>query len=246
MLEGEESWKVKPMPVPEIIGDEPDLNPMGQNDEIYSTSIRFPYSIVGNISTGTMWDEQLGEWQIIEIPIALFHYNPVTKRLYTINASQAVITFEHKASRRSRSIPAVSYPSQSEQRLRQLAVNFDRIAPEYRILSRARRAVKKKTGYVIITTRSIVSGSNELDNFISHKENRGFNVYVMTEDIWGGGTGDTAAENIRSWLISNYQRLHIEYVLLIGNPNSSTGDVPMKMLYPRENESDYRWKYFRR
>jgi len=230
------TWEVKPTPPPSTwdgtkvitLDEEPAENP-------YSVSIRFPYEIVGTIGSGTIWDKGVGEWQIIDIPVALFHYNPVTKGLFTLNSTQAVITFEHNPAKRSESIPAVSSPSQIEQRLKQLVVNFDEIAPEYRTLRKARSVSNEKTGYVIITTRSIVNSSNQLDNFVSHKQTRGFNVHVMTEDIWGGGTGDRAAENIRKWLKDNYVKLNIEYVLLIGNPNPSTGDVPMKMLYPRNN-----------
>jgi hypothetical protein len=78
-----------------------------------------------------------------------------------------------------------------------------------------------------------------LANFISSKENRGFTVYLVTEESWGGGTGDTAAENIRNWLINNYLSLSLQYVLLIGNPHPGIGDVPMKMLWPRKNVWDW-------
>ena len=69
---------------------------------------------------------------------------------------------------------------------------------------------------------------------------RGFTVEVVTEDVWGGGTGDTAAENIRDWLSNNYENKNIEYVLLIGNPDPNSGDVPMKMLWPRSDAEKYR------
>ncbi len=235
-----ESWEVKATPPPSTwdgekvitLEEEPDDNP-------YATSIRFPYDIVGTVSSGTIWDKGIGEWQIIDIPVALFHYNPITKGLFTLKSDQAIITFEHKPAGRSKARPVIASPGRVEQRLRQLVVNFDRMAPEYRTLSKARSGDREKTGYVIITTRSIVSGSGQLNTFVSHKQARGFNVHVMTEDMWGGGTGDTAAENIREWLKDNYVRLNIEYVLLIGDPNPSTGDVPMKMLWPRNNATYY-------
>ena len=87
--------------------------------------------------------------------------------------------------------------------------------------------------YAIITTEEILNASlklNESDpnNFISHKENMGFDVLVVTEDDFGGGIGDTAAENIRIWLQNNYESTDMEYVLLIGNPHPEEGMVPMK------------------
>ena len=88
------------------------------------------------------------------------------------------------------------------------------------------------TVYVIITTSAIQNTSLVLPSFISSKENRGFTVQVVTEGTWGGGTGDAAAENLRSWLQSNYESMGIEYVLLIGNPHPDSGDVPMKNAYP--------------
>ena len=89
--------------------------------------------------------------------------------------------------------------------------------------------------YVIITTNSISANSVKLSEFVADKMSRGFNVHVVTENTWGGGTGNTAAENIRNWLKNNYLSLAIEYVLFIGNPHTDTGDVPMKMLWPRNN-----------
>jgi len=93
--------------------------------------------------------------------------------------------------------------------------------------------------YIILTTGAISSASTQLNAFITLKQSKGFNVKVVTESEWGGGTGDNAAENIRSWLKKNYQSLGIEYVLLIGNPVTETGDVPMKMTWPRYSESSY-------
>ncbi|NLE57722.1 MAG: hypothetical protein GX616_05130, partial [Planctomycetes bacterium] len=87
--------------------------------------------------------------------------------------------------------------------------------------------------FVIITTSAIQTASTKLANFVTHKQSQGFDVSVITESDFGGGTGDTAANNIRNWLIGHYAADNIEYVLLIGDANPSTGTVPMKMLYPR-------------
>jgi len=94
------------------------------------------------------------------------------------------------------------------------------------------------SGYVIITTAAIESASTKLDDFVAHKELFGHTVQVITESDFGGGTGDTAAENIRAWLQAHYVSDDIEYVLLVGDPRPTTGDVPMKMLWPRHNEPD--------
>lgn len=98
--------------------------------------------------------------------------------------------------------------------------------------------------YVIITTNDIEANSQELQFFIKMKENAGHSVKVVTEDDFGGLTGqypNDRADKIRKWLQDNYVSLGIEYVLLIGDPDpdsfkesgDSIGDIPMKMCYPR-------------
>ncbi len=90
-------------------------------------------------------------------------------------------------------------------------------------------------GYVIITTDAIADNETvNLTDFEEHKRGRGFAVYRVTEDDFGGGLGDTAAENIRDWLQSNHETLDIEYVLLVGNPDVNNVEpndsIPMKHL----------------
>lgn len=92
-------------------------------------------------------------------------------------------------------------------------------------------------GYTIITTSAIRSASSKLDDFIAHKQSLGFEVQVATEEDFGGGIGDTAAENIRTWLQGNYMKDNIEYVLLIGDPRPEVSEVPMKTLLPEAGES---------
>ena len=71
------------------------------------------------------------------------------------------------------------------------------------------------TGYYILTTTAVQTNSTQLANFVTLKQNQGFTVQVKTPTTWGGGTGDTAANNIRTWLKNNYSSLNIKYVLLI-------------------------------
>ncbi|QTA93302.1 C25 family peptidase propeptide domain-containing protein [Desulfonema magnum] len=91
-VESQDAWEVRPTPVPTVNQDEPVLNQQGQNEEIYATNARFPSTLFHNVSTGNLWG-----WQLVDIPIALFQYNPVSKSLYRLDANQAVITFEHKS-----------------------------------------------------------------------------------------------------------------------------------------------------
>jgi hypothetical protein len=97
--------------------------------------------------------------------------------------------------------------------------------------------------YVIITTNAIEAGSTKLASFITHKQSLGHTVLVVTEDDFGGLTGQAPnhkAERIRQWLKNNYVSKGIKYVLLIGDPHpyeSGEGDIPMKMCWPRSTSS---------
>jgi hypothetical protein len=105
---------------------------------------------------------------------------------------------------------------------------------------------EKKNGYAIITTNAIVDHSAVLSDFVINLRSRGFNVYTVTEKMYGTDTGQKRAINIRKWLKANYQDLDIEYVLLIGNPDpddpsdrsDSIGDIPMMMCWPDIYEAD--------
>ncbi len=111
--------------------------------------------------------------------------------------------------------------------------------------SRANADTNSTVGYYILTTTNIIDTSLELTNFIAHREMTGFNVELISNTVWGAGIGDAAANNMRSWLQNNWTNAGgtqaIEYVLLIGNPHPSSGDVPMKICYPEGAEcpTDY-------
>lgn len=104
--------------------------------------------------------------------------------------------------------------------------------------------------YVIITTSEIVAHSSQLAYFVQVKEAMGHTVRVVTESDYDGLVGQAPngrAERIRQWLVNNYDSLGIDYVLLIGDPDpddpldpaDTTGDVPMKMCWPRY----FSWKH---
>jgi len=92
--------------------------------------------------------------------------------------------------------------------------------------------------YVIMTTSNIIASSQELTSFVASREAMGFDVQIVdnSHEGWHGGTGQPAATNIRTWLQENYTNVAgdqtISHVLLIGDPDPSTGDIPMKMCRP--------------
>ena len=104
--------------------------------------------------------------------------------------------------------------------------------------------------YVIITTSTIQGSLTKLSTFTTHLTSLGFSPLVVDETSYSGLTGQSpngTAEKIRQWLINNYASYSIQYVLLIGDPDpddpangsDTVGDVPMKMMWPRQGAGTY-------
>ena len=190
----------------------------GKNADIYSTDASFPLEPIRKVDVQVMRG-----WKMAQILYAPYAYNPVERRVLRLSGEAIEITFGRDSLRSN----AAGVDFTGAGQVREMTANFAKMAPEY-----GGYAASPDTGrYVIITTDNIEAASSNLADFVASKEARGFTVQVVTEGAWGGGTGDTAAEHIRSWLQANYIGLNIRYVLLIGNPNPSSGDVPMKMCY---------------
>ena len=240
-LSGE--WNVRPIPPmatwdgeKTIVVWPPDKTIVdGRDTAIYTRNALFPESLLVASHPGAM-----RKWRLAEAPIALFRYNPVTKKLSRLISAQVQVQFEHLASLSSNMVSELdTLDVVGEKRVKQIAVNFETTATAYHEFVHEETLPQAGERYVIITTNAIASGSTQLNNFVASKQQCGFTVSVVAENTWGGGTGNTAAENIRNWLRSQYLALQIKYVLLIGNPHPISGDVPMKMLWPRHNASSY-------
>lgn len=87
-----------------------------------------------------------------------------------------------------------------------------------------------QNGFAIITTKKAISSLKSFNKYIKFQKSRGFKVHVITEDLYGGGTGTKAAENIRQWLRKNHKRRRLLYVLMLGNPHPRNGDVPFYLV----------------
>jgi hypothetical protein len=198
----------------------------GKNADIYSTDASFPLEPIGKVDVQVMRG-----WKMAQILYAPFAYNPVEKHIFQLSGDAIEITFEKESLKTNAG--GIDFTGAGQ--VREMTANFAEMAGEY-----GGYAVSADTGrYVIITTDNIETVSGNLADFVASKEARGFTVQVVNEGTWGGGTGNTAADNIRSWLQSNYISLNIKYVLLIGNPNPTSGDVPMKMCYPQDYDPAY-------
>ena len=208
----------------------------GRNVLVYGSARSFPPDHVELIEVGS-----LGGRCVARVRYYPYRWNPATRELRLATGGQLILSF--RPSRHA----AAQQPARGgvlDHLVERLAANWAEArdwyaAPAHGPLLRA-SVEEDDAGYLILTTGAIASGSAKLQDFVRHKTDCGFAVSVVTEAAWGGGTGNTAADRIRSYLKANYLTRGIRYVLLIGNPNPSTGDVPMKMLWPRRNADTYK------
>ncbi len=190
--------------------------------------------------------EQMRKWKIVTFEYSPFQYNPVSGQLRLAADVQVDVSFELGP------LPddALLADQGADDLARDMLANYEQVSWLYSVPARLDEGgplpSDGSADYVIITTSAIQSGSTQLDDFVAHKQALGYQAEVITEAAWGGGSGNTAAQNIRSWLGANYASMGIEYVLLIGDPDPGSGNVPMKMLWPRlgagsyeESPSDY-------
>jgi len=237
------SWQVEPMP-PIATRDEngqeiviwPEDKRIvdGRDANIYERDAFWPQEQVRLSGTG-----KIRKWKLAEVAIPLVRYNPVSGRLLRLAEAEITVDFQSKV----RSLDTDRPDPLGRSRVRNKAVNFTQAAEAYdKAAAGGEEGITSpnpgSTGYVILTTSAIQSASTKLSAFVAHKQSRGFTVQVLTESTWGGGSGDTAANNIRAWLAGNYVSADILYVLLLGNPHPGTGDVPMKMCIS-DHPTDY-------
>lgn len=219
----------------------------GRNMLVYGSNCQYPISHVEVVDVGNM-----RQWRLVRFRYYPFIYNPVNMRLEEVYGGDIQITYKLLASISSYSTESEPVDPLAQKSVSNLAVNYDQAKDWYPTsqttgtqtlessdISSNDSETQATTDYVILTTTDVVAASTKLQAFINHKINRGYSVAVVTQSAWGGGTGDTAANNIRAYLKANYLTKGFHYVLLIGNPNPSTGAVPMKMLWPRHNSTTY-------
>lgn len=160
---------------------------------------------------------------ILEVTLSPYQYSQELQSLTLLEEGMLTISYE-----RMESVDQLfSIPPSTIRYLKERCINFNEMKSEYLYTTQTLR----NSNYHIITTKAIESSLRNLDNFIANKKNRGFTVTVVTEEQWGGGSGDQSAENLRNWLEENYLSENIEYVLLIGDPSPATGNMAMKVAY---------------
>ena len=185
----------------------------GRNMEVYGSDMPYPESCVELLPYG-----QMRKWKFSRVDFRPVQYNPVSGSLTETERVTVALRF-----RRSGSGPAAELMDDSvmDGVAQELLVNYGQVRELYRGAGMG-DSPSGTYDYVIITTNAIEVGSSELADFVAHKEGRGHSVLVVTEDEFGGLTGQAPnhrAEKIRQWLVDNYAGYGIENVLLIGDPS---------------------------
>ncbi|MCL5103431.1 MAG: C25 family cysteine peptidase, partial [Armatimonadetes bacterium] len=197
----------------------------GRNQLVYRKNAFYPEEHVRVRCVG-----HLRTWRIAEVEFWPYCYNPISGQLRAVTSGKAALIFDKPADAGA----AISDPVAAE--MAGFVSNAAEAASFYPSILSDQPA--SAADYVIITTTAIATAPNSvLSEFAAFQAGRGFTARIVTEAEWGGGTGDAAANNIRNWLKANYLTLGIKYVLLIGRPHPSDGEVPMKMLWPRKGLS---------
>ncbi len=192
---------------------------------------------------------QMRKWRIVSLKYTPFQYNPVSRELRFIPRATIRIVYEQAGMSPSTQLTFID--TVMDKRARKLLQNYTQSVEWYTAELPLPRQSGETYNYAIITTNATRNDSTKLVDFQDYLVSKGFSPILVTEDDYGGLTGQTpdgTAEKIRQWLINNYQGMGIEYVLLIGNPDpddpsdgsDTVGDLPMKMCWPRNNESSYK------
>ncbi|MDP8204990.1 MAG: C25 family peptidase propeptide domain-containing protein [Candidatus Tenebribacter mawsonii] len=197
----------------------------GRDIAVYQNDEYFP-----NIENVRFDEIVVRQWKMIQVFYPVYRYNPVESSLTKFQNGELKVQFEKEL---SHNFSASNNPIGIEI-IRRHAVNFDDAIGEY-----GESETREPGMYLIITTDALQNQSQQLNNFVLHKESLGFIVQVETVENMGGGIGDDVAENMRIWLQANYLNLEIEYVLLIGNPDPTNGTVPMKMTCPIRSDNTF-------
>jgi hypothetical protein len=201
----------------------------GFDAAIYSADAFWPVEAVNVVHVG-----KLRSFKMAKVAVAMARYNPVTREVRCLTDVNVAVEFNRLTHTASTGTARQDLIGLS--RVKEIAANACQYLNDYAYTGPG--SLQEPAGYIILTTSVIQNASSELDNFISHKEAKGFTVEVVTESTWGGGTGDNASENIRKWLQENYESKEILYVLLIGNPHPRDGDVPMKFCHERPDSDE--------
>ncbi len=196
----------------------------GKNLSIYGSNGKYPESIVELLPYS-----QMRKWLYTKVDFVPIQYNPVSKKLFLTENVVIEINYTLSSTPLSSSL---EMDTVMDDVASTMFTNFE-LANGWYDLNGNTSTSATTYDYVIVTTNLIETNSAKLSNFVTYQQDLGHTVKVITEDEYGSLTGDDTSDKIRQWLKNNYSAMGIKDVLLIGNPYPNTGDVPMKMCYPK-------------
>jgi subtilisin-like proprotein convertase family protein len=216
----------------------------GKNPSVYQVNAYYGQQFC------TLLDvQQMGRWKIAEVLYSPFEYNPAKGTVRVVSDVKFTLNYQKNSPLSSVLASQTTWDTEAANMLlnyKDAGLGYAAAAAAGTATATAASAAAAIPGvtaaaattanYVIITT-SAIQNNSQMANFVAHKQSMGYSVAVITEGTWGGGTGNTASERIRTWLKNNYASMGIQYVLMVGNPDPSAGDVPMKMTWPRNSQS---------
>ncbi len=175
---------------------------------------------------GVVYSKHIGryrQFKFVELMLSHVEFDKSSGKLSFIPSIDISVSFNTEKSRGSSEL--------SPRNLNKLTGMVDNSAALSTYGEPSRRAVGPH--FAVITTKQTVSGLSQLNNFLASKNARGFKTTVYTEEVWGGGSGNTSADNLHAWLKENYLTEQIDYIMIIGDPTPSNGDIAMKMVDTR-------------
>ena len=197
----------------------------GKDVGIYRKNAFFPSDYIGAVTCGKM-----RQYNIVDVRINPYLYNPISKKLRMIMGGSLSISFKTKSRPESRHFPRADW---AENLLRAKTVNsahFDIYGP-----ARSTGSLHSGIGYLIISPSKFWKSSPGLNAYHEYLASQGVSVSKIDESVFNpnGAMGQALTDNIRNAIINwmnTVESMGVEakYVLLIGNPDTSRGDVPMK------------------
>lgn len=209
-------------------GEDKDIKE-GRNQLVYESNNPYPSEPVEILSV-----TRLRRWVLVRVAYCPFCYYPKSGKIEVMKRIELDVQFEKTVKKE-----IIHRETPVDRAARSMIHNVSQAASWYvspRLLS---ADGGQQYDYVIITSTAIRDNSTRLYDFKALKESFGHSVLIVTEDDYGNLTGqalDSTAEKIREWLKDNYESMGITHVLLVGDPDPSSGDVPMKMCWPRNHE----------
>jgi len=205
---------------------------IGKKANTYTQDAYYPEKIIEFLGVS-----QMRKWKIVTVKFTPFQYNPVTQDLRHIPEVFLTIQYNRKLDKDISDMGRAD--KVMDERAKSILMNYHDAEIWYAPKNKV-PAPSQPYDYAIITTNYINTNSTKLTDFMNYLISKGHSPIIVTEDEYGILTGQApngTAEKIREWLKNNYISYSIEYVLLIGNPSPTGGDVPMKMCWPRNSES---------